>query len=269
MSIRAWRPRWAWIVTSLMVVAGLVAAGGAVWWRWDTARRPAVDDAVPAMRQAVVAAVTAAGPAAVVALSRVVRSSACRLGPLREGGVFTAKADLYTDPGREEALVDLVERGLAGRYPARRAPAVSGVRALEADPAPGVSLAVRRVDAGWLTVSARTGCSLGAAPAPAAPPAGSDGAAAVTTIFAALGTRPASFVEHRLDCPTGPVVTVAAVSEPADSAGLAERVVVPPGARRVPAGASNRVTYRDGAVSVIVAAADDGTTVTAQHTVGC
>jgi uncharacterized membrane protein len=269
--MRAWRPLWAWIVVPLVLVVLLGVVAGAVWWRWDTARQPTVADAVPAMRRAVAEAVVAAGPTAVVAVSRVVRSSVCRLNALRDGGVFTAKVDVYTGPGAEEALVDQVEQRLAGRYPARRGAASSGVRPLEADAGPGVLLAVRRVDAGWLTISARTGCSLGTAPPPATPPATGTGAAAITTAFAALGTRPASFVEHRLDCPSGQIVTVAAVSEPADSSALAQRLsaVVPPGARRVPAGASNRVTYREGPVSVVVAASDDGTTVTAQHTVGC
>jgi hypothetical protein len=44
---------------------------------------------------------------------------------------------------------------------------------------------------------------------------------------------------------------------------------VPVAARRFASGRSNRVVYRDGDVSVIVAASDDGTAVTGQYTTTC
>jgi hypothetical protein len=67
------------------------------------------------------------------------------------------------------------------------------------------------------------------------------------------------------------MTTTAAVSEPADSARLAERLsaTVPAGARVFASGTSNLVAYRDGAVSMIVAASDDGATITGQHTTAC
>jgi hypothetical protein len=51
---------------------------------------------------------------------------------------------------------------------------------------------------------------------------------------------------------------------------LAERLAaaVPVDARRLASGESNQVD-RDGAVSVIVAASDDGATVTSWYTTGC
>jgi hypothetical protein len=259
-----------WILIPLIVV-GVGAVAAAIWWRWDTARQPAVLDAVPTLRRAVAEAVVAAGPDAAAAVSGVVRSSQCRINAVREGGTFTARADLYTDPGAEDALITGIAERLSGTYPVRRGTAVSAVRPLEADVGQGVRLAVRRLGAGWLTVSARTGCSLGAVAGQQSPPAGSPGVAAVTATFAALGTRPAAFVAHQLDCPGGSLITVAAVSEPVDSARLAERLAatVPAGARRFASGESNRVVYRDGAASVIVAASDDGTTITSQHTTGC
>jgi hypothetical protein len=259
-----------WILVPLVVLGvGVVAA--VVWWRWDTARQPAVLDAVPTMRRAVADAVVAAGPGAASAISGVVRSSQCRISAVRQGGVFTARADLYTDPGGEDALITGIAEQLSDTYPVRRGAAVSGTRPLEADVGQGVRLAVRRLGAGWLTVSARTGCSLGTVAGQQSPPAGGPAAAAITATFAALGTRPASFVAHQLDCPGGSLITVAAVSEPVDSAGLRARLAaaVPVGARRFASGESNRVAYRNGAVSVIVAASDDGTTVTGQYTAGC
>jgi hypothetical protein len=259
-----------WILGPLLVV-GVGAVAAVVWWRWDTARQPVVVDAVPMMRKAVADAVTAAGPEAAVAVSGVVRSSQCRINAFRDGGIFTARADLYTDPGGEDALITGIVQQLSGAYAVRRGAAVSGTRPAEADLGQGVRLTVRRIGAGWLTVSARTGCSLGAAPGQQTPPADSAGVAAITATFAALGTRPASSVQHRLDCPGGSLITVAAVSEPVDSARLGTRLaaVVPAGARQFESGSSNRVVYRAGEVSVIVAASDDGSTVTSQYTTDC
>lgn len=260
----------AWTLTPLLATA-LIAAAGAAWWRWDTGRQPAVGDAVAVMNRAVADTVTAAGPGAAIAVGGVVRSRVCRLNAIREGGVFTASGDLYTDPGTEGALIDGIAQRLPRTYTVRRGAAASDVRSLEADIAGGVTLSVRRLSAGWLTVSSRTQCSLGAAAGPAAAPPDSAGAAAITATFTALGTRTTAFRLHRLDCPTGPLVTVSAVSDPVDTANLSERLAatVPPGARRFEAPSSNRLVYRDGAVSVVLAASDEGTAVTSQHTTAC
>jgi hypothetical protein len=254
----------------LAVVAGGVAAGAA-WWRWDTARQPTVGGAVTVMDRAVADAVTAAGPQAAVAISGVVRSSVCRINLFRQGGVFTAKADLYTDPGAEDSLITAMTQQLSRTYPVTRGVAVSGVRPLLADLSGGVELSVRRLSEGWLSVSARTGCSLGAAPTPAAAAPGDAGAAGITALFARLGTQPASLSQHKLDCAAGAITTVAAVSRPVDSASLRERLTaaIPAGARQFASGESNRVVYRTGNVSVIVGASDDGTAVTSQYTTTC
>lgn len=263
-----------WLLLLPLVAAVLVAAGTwavAAWWRWDTARQPTVRDAVTAMDRAVADAVVAAGPAAAVAVSGVVRSSVCRINFLHSGGAFTANADLYTDPGTEDTLITRIAQQLSGAYPVRRGPAVSGIRPLVADLAGGVELSVRSLGGGWLVVSARTGCSLGSATAPASPQAGAAATAGITALFAQLGTKPASFTEHRLDCRAGAIVTVAAVSEPVDSADLSRRLAaaVPAGVHPFAAGGSNRVAYRNGDVSVVVAASDDGTSVTSQYTTTC
>jgi hypothetical protein len=120
-----------WVLAPLVVVAGGVAAGAA-WWRWDTARQPTVGDAVAVMDRAVADAVVAAGPEAAVAVSSVVRSAVCRINAFRQGGVFTANADLYTDPGGEDGLITVMAQRLSPAYPVRRGAAVSVVRPLQA-----------------------------------------------------------------------------------------------------------------------------------------
>jgi hypothetical protein len=261
------------LIAAVAVLALLAggAAAGAAWWRWDTARQPRVGDAVPAMSRAVADAVTAAGPSVVVAVSGVVRSTECEINPVRRGGIFSASADLYTRPGEEDDVVTAMAEALSRSYQVRRGAEVSGFRPLEADPAPGIRLSVRRLSQGRLVVSARTGCSLGSVPAPAEEPVDPAARDAVTALFAALGTRPASFTTHRLPCPRGSITTVAAVSEPADTADLSTRLaaVVPAGAGLFDPGDANLVVYRTGPVSVTVAASDDGTSVTSQYTVAC
>lgn len=261
-----------WVILAAVVAVAVVAAGaGAVWWRWDGGRQPRVADVVAEMTGAVADTVVAAGPGAAVAVSSVVRSADCRLGAFRTGGVFTAKADLYTDPGSEDALVTGIEERLPERYVTSRGPAVAGVRALQAQTGAAVTLAVRRLSPGWLTVSARSGCSLGAAAGPSAPAGSGAGVAAVTDLLQRLGTSPAGLVESRLPCGTGDISTVSATSRAVDSGNLKQRLadVVPETARLFRAGQSNRVAYRDGPVSVVVAASDDGTAVSAQHTTTC
>ena len=258
------------LLTLLVVTAGGVTAGVA-WWRWDTARQPTIIEAVTGMDRAVTDVVVAAGPDAAVAVSGVVRSTVCRINAFRRGGVFTANADLYTDPGGEDSLITAIALRLSTSYPVHRGPAVAGVRPLQADLTGGVELSVRKLSEGWLSVTARTPCSLGAAATPAPASTGDAAAAGITTLFARLGTQAASFSQHRLDCPNGAIVTVAAVSQPVDSSRLGQRLtaVLPAGARLFASGESNRVAYRNGPTSVIVAATDDGTAITTQYTTSC
>jgi len=269
-TIRVRRPLILLVAVAVVVAVG-GAAAGAAWWRWDTGRQPTVRDAVAAMDRAVADAVVAAGPGAAVALSGVVRSTGCRINFLHSGGAFTANADLYTDAGTEDSLIGGIAQRLSGAYTVTRGPAVAGIRPLLADLAGGVQLAVRSLGGGWLQVSARTGCSLGTQAPQVTPSDAGAATAGITALFGRLGTRPASFSEHRLDCRSGAIVTVAAVSEPVDSAGLSERLAaaVPAGVQPFTAGRSNRLAYRDGDVSVIVAASDDGTAVTSQYTTTC
>lgn len=247
------------------VVAGLALVAGTVtvWWRWDTRRQPHVGAVVAVMNRAVADVVTAAGDDAAVAVSPVVRSSTCDLGPFRTGGIFTAKADLYVDPGGEEALIGSVAARLPAAYGVTRGPAVGGIRPLRANDGPSVAVAVARISPGWLEVTVRSRCSLGRATPPPAATSG-PAVAALTGLLGRLGTAPASVTESQV----GTIVTVSAISRAADTANLAARLnaVVPAGARRFASGESNRVVYRQGNVAVIIAASDDGTAVTSQYT---
>jgi hypothetical protein len=260
-------------VTVLIVVVAVFAAlagAAAVWWRWDTGRQPRVGDVVARMNRAVADVVVAAGPDAAFAVSPVVRSTQCRLGFLRQGGIFTAKADLYTDPGAEDALITAITGRLPAGYAATRGPQVAGVSPLRATAGTAVTVAVQRVSPGWLSVTARSGCSLGTATPPAAAATGT-GVTALTGLLRQLGTAPASLTEQQVQCTQGDIVTVAAVSGPVDSSQLATRLraAIPAGARQFQSGESNRVVYRSGDTAVIIAASDDGTAVTAQYTTLC
>jgi len=256
---------------SALVAAGVLGGAIAVWWRWDTDRQPHVGQVVADLNAAVADVVVAAGADAATAVSPVVESARCRLG-LHHGGLFSARADLYTDTGGEDALITEIARRLPARYGAARGPAIAGFRSLRGGLGDGVSVAVSRLSPGWLTVVAKSACSLGSAAAPR-PPAGATAATtALTQLFGRLGTRPATLTDQQVSCAAGgDIDTVAAVSDPVDTGGLAGRLnaIVPAGAHRFTAGDANRVVYREGAVSVIVAASDDGTAVTAQYTTVC
>jgi hypothetical protein len=251
----------------IVVVLAAAAGGASVWWRWDTQRQPRVEDVAGDMNTAVADAVVAAGQEAAATVGPVIPAGECPLGPLRTGNVFTGRADLYTDPGAEDGLITTIEQNLPGRYAVRRGPAVAGVRPLHADLG-AVSLSVRRLSPGWLAVSARSRCSLaGTAPAASTTP----DAGTVTGLLATLGSRPARVTEQRLHCAAGDIVTVSAVSEPTGADDLTDRLatVVPADARRFAARDANRITYRDGSTSVVIAASDDGTAITVQHTTAC
>jgi hypothetical protein len=260
------------IIATTIVCALAVLAGAATWWwRWDTSRQPRVDDVVAAMNTAVADTVTAAGPDAAVAVSPVVPSAECPLGPFRRGHTFTAKADLYTDPGSEDALITTIEQRLPAGYATTRGVAVAGIRPLQAAIGATVTLSVRRLSPGWLTVNARSQCSLGTATTPPPPGGNPPGAAALTQILAQLGTRPAGITEQRLRCATGDIVTISVISEPIDTGRLDSRLtaIVPAAAHRFATGEANRISYRDRTTSVIIAASDDGTAISAQHTTTC
>jgi hypothetical protein len=260
-----------WIVALAVAVAVLVVAATAGLWRWQVSRDPRVGDSVAVMDRGVADVLIAAGDGAAVAVSGMVRAATCSLGVLRGGGRYSRAADLYVPGGQEDAVISRIEQRLGGSYQPRRETALSGsARPLVATAGAGVALSVRQLGPGWLVAEAQTGCVAGPAqPADASPAAGDPAVPAINDVLAALSTAPAGFNTASVPCAGGQIVTVAGRSTTTDSGRLAERVPVPPSARVFVVAASNRVAYRDGAASVVVDAADDGTAVTVRRTTTC
>ncbi|WP_431895913.1 hypothetical protein [Micromonospora haikouensis] len=256
-----------------LTVLTVLAGAGIAWWRWDAARQPAVSDDIPAMDQAIAGALTAAGDQAAVAISGVLRVATCRIGPVREGGEFSRSADLYTDPGSEDDLISRIAGGLPASWQPRRRAAVGGNAApMTATIGPGVRLSVRQLGPGWVTARARTGCTGGKQPAGSAPDStGSPATEVVNGLLSAIAVPPKEVRRHRVTCPQGgSLATLAVLSQPTDSADLTNRLRTRlPGGARLFTSVSNRIAYRDGPVSVIVAASDDNTAVTVRHTTTC
>ncbi|HTJ31711.1 MAG TPA: hypothetical protein VL738_00620 [Dactylosporangium sp.] len=222
-----------------------------------------------------VADVLAADDEAAVAVSGMVRAATCSLGVLRGGGRYSRAADLFVPSGEEEAAVTRIEHRLPASYQPRREAALSGsARPLIATAGAGVQLSVRQLGPGWLVAEAQTGCVAGPGElADASPAPGDPAVPAIRTMLAALGTAPAGFNTASVPCPSGPpgsrMTTVAGFSVSTDSGRLAERVAVPQSARAFVVAASNRIAYRDGSVSVVVDASDDGTAITVRRTTTC
>jgi hypothetical protein len=266
MAKRTW-----WLLA--VAVVGVMAAEigvGAVVWRAHVDSQPAVSDDLPYVDQAIAAVVTGAGDGAAVALAGVALSRACHPAALISGGEFTRAAELFVNPGDEDALLSRIAQRLPDDYHAQRPPPSDGSMApLLADAGHGVDLSVRRLSAGWVVASARTRCTTPARQQPdnAAPPGGST---AVQGLLSALGTRAAQIHQESVPCAGGSVVTIAAISEPTTTGNLGDRL-----AARLPDGAhpyattANRVAFRDGHASFIIGASDDATAITVRQTTGC
>ena len=259
------RGRWLLAVAVLAAVGivGGVAVGG---WRWYAGRGPQLGADVPVMEQAVTDVLAAVGNEAAVALNGMVRSRTCSAGVGRDGGRYTFTAELYVDAGAEDGLITRIGQRLPAGYQARREAAAGGTAAPLSATAGGVRVSVRQLGDGWLVVSAATGCTRGPTqPADASPAAGDPAIAAITSLLTQVGTRPASLSAVSLGC----INTVAAVSAPADSSRLAQRLAPPAGARVLTGATSNRLVWRSDAVSVALAPSDDSTTVNIRHTTTC
>ncbi|HKS99781.1 MAG TPA: hypothetical protein VJT31_09655, partial [Rugosimonospora sp.] len=140
------------------------------------------------------------------------------------------------------------------------------VRPLTATVGAGVRLTVTRVGDGWVGATAQTDCR---ATLPTSPAAGSGEVPGdIATLYRALGTAAAGWHTDAVPCPAGQIATTDAYSTATDTGGLVGRLAaaVPAGGRRF-ANPGNRLIWRQGGTSVIVAASDDGTSVTVQRTV--
>ena len=265
------RTRLLLFVAAPLAVVGVLVAVALVWWRWDAGRAPTLGNDIPAMDQAIAATVTAAGDQTPVAISGVFAGSACDLGPLHRGGRFTRSADLYTARGQEDSLIDQIAAALPPTYRPRRGTSVGGNAApLTATAGAGVELSVDQISPGWVVARARTGCSSGTAAADnVGDIADMPGGATVNRLLAALGTGAAQSHRHPLGCPGG-IATLAVVSRPTTATDLTKRLatLVPADGRQIST-RSNRLAYRAGGVSVVVAASDDNTAVTLQYTGPC
>jgi hypothetical protein len=118
---------------------------------------------VPYLDAAVAAAVAGIGDdAAAVAVADMVRSSTCTVGALHHrGGVYIRSADVFTDPGKEDAIIDQIAATLPAEFAACRGQTLgAGHGSLIADAGHGVRLRASKLVAGWVSVRAATACTM-------------------------------------------------------------------------------------------------------------
>ena len=267
-----WLRRGRWLLClGVAACVGVQVVALAADWRWYANRGPHLGDVLSVLDGSVADTLASAGDDAAVAVDGLVRVRSCGLRPLRTGGIYSRGVEFYLDPGREDALIGTIARQLpVADHPQRSASVAGGAAPLTATMPRGVTLMVHQLGDGWVVATASTGCVAGP-PQPADPtaPAATPAATAIDDLLDTLGSRPASLHQIDLACPGGHAVTVAAVSRATSSDRLPQRVAVPAGARRFPVASANRVAYREGGTSVIVAGTDDGTAVTVEYTTGC
>lgn len=246
-----------WIVLGIVLLV-VVAGAAAYGFRWYRSRGPFLHDVSGTVQGELGALLVAGGDDAAVTIDGMVRTRSCSRGPLRTGGIYTGGVEYYVTPGAEGALLS----GIAGKLPG--ASLASGV--VTASLGSGVDVSVRQAGDGWVVGTVATGCVSG----PELTDTPLTGATPLDAVLQQLGTRPASAHRTTVTCPNGgTAVTTAAISLPTSSQNLASRLPVPAHAQTFPAPSANRVAWRVDAISLVVAASDDGTAITAQDTVGC
>jgi hypothetical protein len=261
------------IVVAVAGLAGVFLFGRQLWIAAHSPGPvlPGAADVLPTMDRAVAEVAGAVGDDAAIALAGLTPASGCRVGR-RVGSIYTRKLDIYLTRGGESALIDAIAGRLPPAYSPQREPAVAGAAPpLLAQPGPGVRLSVRQLGEGWLTATAQTDCRAGGArvPEPSSSPDPTV-TATVDRILTGLHSRAGQWNHRLAACPAGTLATTVAISTPTDSDNLATRLSeqVPLTARLYTAGA-DRLAYRDGRSSVVVAPTDDGTAVTVRYTTGC
>jgi len=266
-----------WIAAALVIVVLAGAGAGVLIWRHQHPSRPAVVAVTPVLDEAIAGVVEAAGDTAAVTVSGLVPTTACS-----GGSIYTRTADLYMDPGNEGAVIAAIAASLpASQQPHRAAALGGGAASLDASLTGGATLQIIQIDSGWVSATARSGCrSAGSsATAPSAKAAPAPTAETLTDetligLLTALGTAPATWRSTAVECAGsgegGQIVTVSTSSEPTSLDNVPARL-----AKLAPAGAtvftspSDRIAWRQGSVSTVIEAADDGTHLTAQRTTVC
>jgi hypothetical protein len=249
----------------------LLGAVGVIVWQHVRPRLPTLATATPTLDRAIALIIAATGDNAAVAVSGLVPSISCQRTFLAKGSRFTRTANLYTDPGGEDTVIDAIASALpATDHPVRSAPTPAGISALTADLGDGIRLQVLPVGAGWLAATAETDCRSGSQAQPTATAEPLADTVPVTQLLRELGATPAGFHTDTIACPNGRIVTLDAISQPTTTDNLPTRlaVFVPSGAHQFNS-TSNRLAWRDQNVSVIVASSDDGTQITVQRTTAC
>jgi hypothetical protein len=265
------RRRWLLVAVSAVLALAVQATVAGLVWQHTRPRLPAVAAVTPALDQAIAEVVTAAGDSAAVAVTGIVAYTSCQNTFLAKGSRFNRGADLYTDPGAEDTLIGRIAAALpATQHPQRGAPSGGGAAPLTADLGGDVHLRVSQLGQGWTVATAETGCRAAGHPQPAATTPPAETATALTQLLAGLGTTPTTWQVQTVACPTGAITTLVTISPATDTDNLPTRLatLAPPGVRQYPS-QSNRLAWRDHTASTIVAASDDGTHITAQHTTTC
>ncbi len=255
--------RW-WLLGAVLVV--LIAGAGVLTWRQlhpNTPTRAAVASAVPGLDSAIAEVVAATGDGAAVTVSGLVPTTSCSGGRL-----YTVTADLYTNPGDEAALIDRIAAALpASMHPSRSPGLGGGAETLNATLGGGDQLQIIQLDTGWVAATATTDCRADrtASPSPAAP-----ADQALTSVLAALDTTPTTWHSDAVVCASGRITTLSTASQPISLDGIAARLAqLPPRGAIVFTSPSDRISWRVGPVSTVIAAADSGTHLTAQTTTSC
>jgi hypothetical protein len=261
-----------WLVVAVAAMVGVILGGAAaVTWQHVRPRLPTLAAATATLDQAIALAVAGAGDSAAVTVSGLVPSLSCQKTFLAKGSRYVRTANLFTDPGREDAVIDRIASALpANEHAVRSTRTPVGGSSLSADLGDGIHLQVLPIGAGWLAATAKTDCRTGDQPQPTATPDATAGTGPVTQLLTELGATPAGFHTDTVACPSGRIITLDAISQPTTTDNLPSRLAafVPPGARQF-SSPSNRVAWRDHNTSTIVASSDDGTQITVQRTITC
>jgi hypothetical protein len=266
-----WNRRVSLIVAMVVAATTLQGAAVAVLWQLARPRLSPVTAVAATADTAIAQVVQAAGDSAAVAITPLLAVTTCEQAKLAQGHLYSRTADLYVDPGAEDALIGRIAAALpAVDRPVRDAALVAGPRPLTANLGQGVALRVERLGDGWVVATAKTDCRAGAAatgdPSTPAGPVPTP----IPSVYDALGTSTAAWHVDTVACAVGQITTVSATSQATDRFNLPARLAnaIPAGAHRI-ATPANRVLWRDGAVSMIIEGDDDDPLITVQRTTSC